>query len=450
MYIVVVGMGQVGRHVVRTLEWEKHDVVAIDVDPAALRYVESHHDVATLLGYGASQEVLENAKVSEADLLVAVTDHDEVNLIAALAAKQMGTKRVIARVQGPEWTGNSDRVEGVSYGLLGVDVVFNPRILLAQEVAKIAQSHGALEVVDIANDQIEVVQMEIGENHRVTHHTLTKLPLPDQVLVGAVVREGELFVPGGADVLLPGDRIYLLGLPEQLVEAEDLFSHSKEARSVTIVGGGVIGEALARELVKIGAVVRLLERDADRATELGGLLAGVTVLVGDGTDMELLTDEGLTECDLFVAVTRADEANLMACLLAKRAGAQRTCSLVHRQDYVEIYRQLGIDVVLSARTVASDHILRYCRQTRLQTLMVLEDGAAEVLEILAPAEARIVGVPMRRLTLPRGALVVAILKGDRVVIPHGDDVVEVGDHVVVLCISSARPAIARLFKERAL
>jgi trk system potassium uptake protein len=150
MYIVVVGMGQVGRHVVRTLEREQHDVVVIDIDPAALRYVEEHHDVATVLGYGASQQVLSAARVDEADLLVAVTDHDEVNLIAALASKQLGAKRVIARVQGPEWVGSSERAEGVSYGLLGVDVVFNPRVLLAQEIAKIAQSHGALEVVDIA------------------------------------------------------------------------------------------------------------------------------------------------------------------------------------------------------------------------------------------------------------------------------------------------------------
>jgi trk system potassium uptake protein TrkA len=450
MYIVVVGMGQVGRHVVRTLEREQHDVVVIDIDPAALRYVEEHHDVATVLGYGASQQVLSAARVDEADLLVAVTDHDEVNLIAALASKQLGAKRVIARVQGPEWVGSSERAEGVSYGLLGVDVVFNPRVLLAQEIAKIAQSHGALEVVDIANNRIEVVQMELGQNRRVVHHTLAKLPLPDQVLVGAVVREGELFVPGGADVLLPEDRIYLLGLPDRMVEAEDLFSHSKEARSISIVGGGVIGEALTRELLKTGAEVRLVERNAGRAVELGGSLPGATVMVGDGTDLELLEEEGLAQCDLFVAVTHEDEANLMACLLAKRAGAGRTCSLVHRPDYVEIYRQLGIDVVLSPRTVASDHILRYCRHTRLQTLIVLEDGAAEVLEIVAPAAARIVGTPMRRLSMPRGALIAAILKGDRVVVPHGDDVVEAGDHVVVLCTQDARSAVGRLFKARAL
>ena len=450
MYIVVVGLGQVGRHVVRTLEQEQHDVVAIDRDRAALEFVEEHHDVATLMGYGASQTVLSRARAGHADMVVAVTDHDEVNLIAALAAKQMGAKRVIARVQGPEWSGPDQKMTGVMHGLLGVDVVFNPQILLSQELSKIAASHGALEVVDVANDRIEVVQMVLGDNRRVTHHTLARLPLPKGVLVGAVVREGELFVPGGADVLLPGDRIYLVGLPEQMVAAEDLFSHTKEARSVTIVGGGVVGESLARQLMETGAKVTVVERDEERAERLGGELSGINVVKGDGTDMRLLEDEGAARCDLFVAVTHEDEANLMACLLARNVGAQRTATLVHRTEYTQIYRQLGIDVVLSPRSVASDHIMRYCRPERLQSLTKLENGQAEVLEIIAPPNARIVGVPMRRLTLPRGVLLAAMLKGDRVVVPHGDDMVEPGDHVVVLCTASAQKSVERLFKERAL
>ena len=223
MYIIVIGMGQVGRHVVRTLEYEKHDVVAIDSASKALRFIEDRHDVATLQGYGASQAVLTAARAGEADLVVAVTDHDEVNLIAALAAKQMGAARVVARVQTNAWSGD-DQAQGVAYGLLGVDVVFNPRVLLAQDFYKVAQSHGAIEVVDLANERIEVVKMELGEHVRVLHKTLSNLPLPSQVLVGAVVREGELFVPGGADVLLPGDRVS--GLPVGLRRAADETSRS--------------------------------------------------------------------------------------------------------------------------------------------------------------------------------------------------------------------------------
>ncbi len=450
MYVVVIGLGEVGRHVVRTLEWEKHDVVAVDSDQRAIDIIEEHHDVMTLQGYGASQRVLRQAEVEKADLVVAVTNHDEVNLIAALAARNLGASRALARVQGGEWSGSeaNETPTAIQYGLLGVDVVFNPRVLLAQEVAKIAQSHGALEVLDLANDRIEVVQLELGQQGRMLNKPIAKLPLPQQVLVAAVVRDGTLFVPGGTDMLLPRDRIYLVGLPEHMVEAEDLFTHKTEARRVCIVGGGVIGQALARMLLDADLEVMIIERDAERAQRLAEVLPKATIVHGDGTDLSLLQEQKVGSFDLFAAVSHEDEVNLMAGLLAKRIGVGRTVSVVHRPDYGEIYRQLGIDIVLSPRTVASDHVLRYCRQTELQSLTVLEGGQAEILELVTQDGSRIADTPVRRIAMPRGALLCAILKGDRVVIPRGDDVVAIGDTVVVLSTPAARKGVARLFKGR--
>jgi len=449
MYVVIIGMGEVGRHVVRTLEWDKHDVVVVDNDDGAIAWVEEHHDVATLKGYGAANDVLEKANAGAADMVVAVTDHDEVNLIAALAAKQMGARRVIARVQGSEWSGNH-KDEGVSYNLLGVDVVFNPRVLLAQEIVKIAQSHGALEVVDLANDAIEVVQMELAEGSRLIGKGLAKLHLPRGVLVGAVVRDGQLFIPGGADVLQPQDRVYLVGTPDKMIEAEDLFTTRREANRVCIVGGGVVGESLARGLVATKGEVLLIEMDRARAERLAADLPQVTVVHGDGTDLSLLNEERIGNYDLFVSLSHEDEINLMACLLAKRAGASRTAALVHRPDYIDIYRQLGVDLVLSPRTVASDHILRYCRRAELQSLTMLEDGQAEILEVVAQPNSRIVGMPVRRMSLPRGSLLCAIIKPDGVIIPGGDDEVDAWDTVIVLATASARTSVAKMFRQRAL
>lgn len=444
MYIVVIGLGEVGKHLLSVLDREGHDVVAVDAGADAVRYAEEHFDVATLVGYGASQDTLDKAGVARSDLVVAVTDDDEVNLIAALAAKQLGAKRVVARAQGNEW---AKRTEGIRYGLLGVDVVINPRVLVAQELARIARSHGASHVVDLADDRVELVQIDLT-SPRLTNKPLSKLSLPAQTLVAAVVRDGELFVPGGADVLLEGDGVYLIGRPNQIVAAEDLFSKKREARRVCIVGSGVVGYALARELAGHHADVLVIERNFEHAKKVSAELEHVTVVHGDGTDRALLQDEEVDTYDLFIAVTEADEVNLMAALIAKRVGVERTAALVQRADHIPIYRELGIEIALSPRTVASDHILRFSRSGQVHSLTVLEGGQAEVVELTASRGCRAVGVPLRRMNLPRGALVAAICRGDDVKIPRGDDEVLPGDRVIVMATHQARPAVERLFRER--
>ncbi|MDH5492502.1 MAG: Trk system potassium transporter TrkA, partial [Myxococcales bacterium] len=392
----------------------------------------------------ASQEILDKAGVRTSDLVVAVTDHDEVNLIAALAAKQLGAKRVIARAQGDEW---AQWTEGVRYGLLGVDVVINPRVLVAQEFAKIARSHGASHVVDLAQDRIELVQLDLC-SPRMTNRPLSKIDMPEQTLIAAVVRDGELFVPGGADVLLEGDRIYLIGKPGEVMNAEDHFSTRREARRVVIVGGGVVGYALARDLTAQNAQVLLIEQSLARAEKLSAELDGITVVHGDGTDRALLEEEEVGTYDLFIAVTNLDEVNLMASLIAQRIGVSRTAALVQRADHIPIYRELGIEIALSPRSVASDHILRFSRTGQVHSLSVLEDGQAEVVELTAVAGCRAIATPLRRLNLPRGALLAAICRQDSVRIPHGNDEVQPGDRVILLATQSARPTVERLFRAR--
>lgn len=444
MHIVVIGLGEVGRHLLRVFDKEGHDVVAVDSKPAAVRYAEEHYDVASLVGYGASQEKLEEAGVAKSDLVIAVTNDDEVNLIAALAAKQLGAKYVVARAQGNEW---AQWTEGIRYGLLGVDVVINPRVLVAQELARIARSYGASDVIDLAQDRVELVQIELEES-RLLNKPLSGLDIPAGTLVAAVVRDEELFVPGGADVLLKGDRVYLIGKPEGVLAAERLFSREREARRICIVGGGVIGIALARELRQHHATVLIIERDLEQAEKITAEYQGVQVVHGDGTDGALLEEEEVGTYDLFAAVTQQDEVNLMASLLAKRAGCKRTAAIVHRADYASIYRQLGLDIVLSPRTVASDHVLRFSRGGTIHSLTVLEDGQAEVVELTASPNCRAVGKPIHRINLPRGSLLAAIVHGEEVVIPGGNDVVQPGDRVVLMTTRGARSTVERLFRSR--
>ncbi|MCA9580206.1 MAG: Trk system potassium transporter TrkA [Myxococcales bacterium] len=445
MHIVVIGMGEVGNHLLRVLQHEDHDIIAVDSSAAKIRHIEEHFDVATIHGYGASETVLQRAQVAKADLVVAVTDHDEANLIAALASKQSGTTRVIARVQGMEW---GDWDSGVQYGFLGVDVVINPRILVAHELTRIAASHGATEVIGLADDRLQLVQVDVTEETRNTTKPIAQMSLPKDTLVAAVVREDRLFVPGGVDVLLPGDRVYLVGLPGAVLEAEDQFSSRREAKRVCIMGGGVVGETLARGLLEEGAQVLLIERTFKRAEELSAKLARATVVHGEGTDLELLKEEDVASYDLFAAVSSNDEVNLMAALLAKRIDVTRTACIVQHGDHLDIYRQLGIDVALSPRLVASDQILRYAREGSVQSLTLLEGGQAEVLEYTALSGCRAIGLPLHRMNLPRGALMTAIVHEGEVRIPTGQDEVAEGDTVIILTTQEARPMVERIFRGR--
>ena len=444
MYIVVIGLGEVGRHLLGVLAKEGHDLVAVDKSPEAVAYAEEHFDVAALVGYGASQEILDRAGVAKADLVVAVSDHDEVNLIAALAAKQLGARRVIARAQGNEW---ARWTEGIRYGLLGVDVVINPRVLVGQELGRVARSHGATDVIDLAQDRVELVEMQMTS--RMANKPLAKLALPRDTLVAAYVRDGQLVVPGGADVLLPGDTVYLIGRPEAILEAEDLFSAKREARQIAIVGGGVVGQALARQVLPHGARVTIIEKSRAHAEELAAKHPDITVVHGDGTDGELLEEIEIGTYDLVACVTQEDEVNLMSALISKRHGVPRAAAIVQRADYVSIYQELGIDIVLSPRAVASDHIMRFARTEHVHSLHVIGDGMAEVVELTAEGTCSAVGKPLRRLALPKGALLAALVKSnDEIRIPRGDDLVEHGDRVILMSTPEARPSIERLFRGR--
>lgn len=451
MHVVVVGLGEVGRHLVQSLESVRHDVVVVDIRPEVIASCEERFDVMALMGYGASVSVLERAGASQADVVVAVTDRDEVNLLTAATAKQMGARKAIARVQGSEWTA---RDVAVQHGHLGIDVIVNPLVLVADELALIARSHGALDVIELAEHAIELAQVELTDSSRLVNRTLSRLgsAMPDDTLVAAVVRRGELFVPGGGDVLRAKDRVYLLGRTGHMEAAEDLFSRVREAHRVCIVGNSVAAEALARKLVAREVDVLLIARERPRAVALSKRLPGVTVIHGDGTDLSLLEEEAMDGYDLFTSMYTEDQDNLLACLIARKAGAPRTATLVQRPGYTAIYRQLGIDIVLSPRVFAGEHILRYCRESNLQAVRVLEEGQGEVFEITAPARCRAVGVPLARLKPPRGVLIGAIARADGgdVIVPGGEDMIHAGDMVIVLATQAARNQVPRLFEERAL
>jgi trk system potassium uptake protein TrkA len=330
--------------------------------------------------------------------------------------------------------------------MFGIDMVVNSHILAADEMFDIARSHGALDIHMFANNRIELAEVELPADSAVLGVPLQRLELPEQTRVGAVIRDDQLFMPGGKDILQSGDRVYLFGRTGRMNEVEDLFVHGDSAKRVVIFGGNVIGEHLSRQLSAVGVDVTVIEADRNKAERLSQVLPRVNIVYGDCTDIEKLREEDVGRADLYFAVTEDDENNMMSALLAKRLGAPRVCSIVHRAAYIAIYRELGLDMAISPLQVAADHILRYARPAQIESVIHLGDGDASVLEVVAAMGSPITEGPLSSLTLPSGITVGGVVGASGVEIAQGDTRVEPGDTVVVLALNSRRKAVSKLFK----
>lgn len=455
MRVLIIGLGEVGRQLVEEFEQAGHEVVAIDTSAEVIELV-SDYDIETKQASGTSEALLEEVDAGRCDLVVAVTNHDEVNLVAGHIAKSKGARRVVARAQGVDYSGTG---EGIRTDFLWVDFTINPSVLVAQELVNFARSHGAVEVLDLVRGQIDLVQVMATDACRYLDKSISNIPLKEkETLIAGIVREGELFVPGGTDTLSENDRLYLVGKRAGLRKAEDLFSTKRESKRICIAGGGLTAEVMARELGKdSSSAVTIIEANKARATELKAALPdSVEVIFGDATDQRTLEDREVELFDLFVAVTANDEVNMMAALLAKRLGVERTAALVNRKQYVDVLRELGIDMPVSARSTASRVIVRETMLRQSLQVSTLEGGQAEVLEYFVTEKSAVAGRRLGEIGMPRGSLVTAIVRGaeragvrdrsqNQVIIPGGGDHLEEGDRVIVLVLRGREADVAQLF-----
>ncbi len=448
MNIVIVGMGEVGKHIARVLVREGHDVVIIDKNPAALSSAEESLDAMVLQGHGAGARTLRQARVSDADLFIAVTDHDEVNIIAALRAKQMGARKTIARVSNEIYF--EDHSRGLHTDMFGgIDLVINPEILVAIEMHKLVRSAGAVAVEDFANNRIEMEHLLVDTGSAVLGKPLRDIRLPENTLIAAIERDEQLIIPSGNDIILPGDAVLVVGRIETMPELEKLFKRERKrfTQKVIIVGGSDIGEHLAQNLIRDDIRVVFIEQDRQRCYELVEDLGDdVTVLHGDGTDMHLLEEEGIAQVNVFITCSKADEVNLTAALLAKNLGVPRAIALVHKPDLAGVCERLGVDVTLSPRLAVARQVLKYVREGQIVSLRPVLDGRGEFLEFIAIAGSRIAGKPIKDVNFPRGANICAVLGKSGAFVPRGDAVIHAGDRVVVFTTPKLRQAVERIFK----
>ncbi|MFZ5899532.1 MAG: Trk system potassium transporter TrkA [Bacillota bacterium] len=433
MRITIIGAGKVGSEIARRLAEDNHDIVVIDRDEAKLAKIEQQMDVMVVKGNASSASVLKLPEVLQSDLVAAVTNSDEVNMIACMMAKKLGVPRTVARIRDPVYA--RDLV--VSKEDLGLDLIVNPEYSAALEIARLLTVSLPVHTEPFADGKVQMADVTVDDSHRhVINKRLMDINVPDSCLIVGISRKGQMIVPGGHDTIMPGDTLYLIGHVDSVNKFAAKLKRKRHQKTtnVMILGGGRIGFYLGEKLCSLGLKPKIIEQDPEKCRDLAERLPEALILQADGSDIELLKREGIRETDGFVAVTGLDEENLLISLLAKQLGAKQVIAKVSRPSYTSLIEQLGVDAAISPRLIMASAILRYIRGGRLLSLVLLLNGQAEVVELILHPDSRTVGKPLSKLGLPKGIIIGAIKRGNQIIIPKGDVVLNGNDRLVVFAV----------------
>lgn len=429
MKIVIVGAGKVGYTLAQRLTQENHDVIVIEQDDERRAIVEHNLDVLTIAGNGASPRVLNEIGLRDAGLMIAVTDSDEVNMIACVAAKQHGVPKVIARVRNTEYLEEDCMAFGRT---LGIDLIINPEMVTAVEISQILKTPAALDVEDFAGGKVRLLEVKVRQNSQYSGVPIRDLPLPDNVLIAGILRKDKMIIPLGSDTVEDNDSVFFLGKRDEICELEAQFVQTRSrVERILIVGAGRIGRNLALLMERGGYTVKVIEKDRRRCDELAKAVDKTMVICGDGTDAELLAEEGIGDYDAVVCLTDDDKLNLLVALMAKNLGAQKTFARVGRPEFIPLMEQVGVDVVFSPRLLTAGAILRQVRREEVVAVTLLEGAKAEAIELLVKAGSRVAGKPLKDIRFPRRVLVGAVVRDDTTFIPHGNSILAPGDRIVL-------------------
>ncbi len=443
MRILVVGDGKVGHVLAEHLTREGHDVVIVDIDEEALQRSEDTLDVMCIRGNGANAKTLIDAGAQKADIIIAATASDETNMLCCLVAKRLGTQYAIARIRDPEYNESLNLLRHE----LDIDMAINPERATAQEISRLLRFPFANNIESFARGRVEMVEFRAQEHDVVVGRPLREIAAKvhgiPQVLYAAVERDGSVIIPGGDFVIEPGDRVHVAADVVTITEYfRFLGKNSLRGKDVMILGGGRIGYYLAKMIAPMGVHVSLIEINEKKANRLSEALPDVNVIYGDGTDQELLEQEGLPQMDAFIALCDRDEENLMTGLFAARQGVPKVVVKNNRVAYADIISSMGLDSIVSPKSITCAHILRYVRArvngggTKIEKLYRLMDGKAEALEFVARPNDSYIGVPLRELHKRPNTLVAVIVRAGRVIVPFGNDHIEAGDNVVIIACES--------------
>lgn len=437
MKIIVVGCGKVGLALVNRLLAEGHVVSVIDRNQERLKIASSNSDIMTFTGDGTSYTTLHNAGIEDADLMIAVMDSDEMNLLCAVIAKKAGHCKTIARVRNPIYIPEIEFLKRE----LDISMIFNPEMTAAEEISRIFNFPYASKIDVFSNRKVELVHFEISLGSKLEGLRLSDLKTKYHcsILVCTVTRDDELVIPSGNFVLREGDQVGIVGARPAINDFFRMFGvGTKKLPDALIVGGGKIGYYLAKSLLESGIKVKIVEKDPERCDFLSGELPGADIILGDGTDRGLLMEEGLANTSGFAALTSIDEENILLSLFAKSKVKSKTVTKINRINFDEVIAQLDLDTIINPNQISTQLIVQFVRSmqytmdSNIENYRKLEDGKAEALEFVVKDSSDVVGVPLKDLHCKKNILICSISRNNKIIIPGGLDEIEVGDRVVIV------------------
>jgi trk system potassium uptake protein TrkA len=446
MKILVVGAGDIGLHLCRRLTQDHHDVSVIEIDSRKARRADEQFDVQMIEGDATTWHILQQADISHVDVVAAMTTRDEVNLLVCRMAKKAGTDFTIARIRNPELL-SDDFI--LTREELGVDEVIHPERETADAVVRLLRQSRATDLIDFADGRIRLLGVRLEEDS-----PLLRIPLEElgertncpPVRIAAITRKQQTVIPGGKDVLVSGDQIYVVADPAHCDQFIELTGQKEtEITDIMVLGGGLIGQFIARQLA--GEVnVKIVESNVERAWGIADALPDTLVIQGDGTDYDLLATEGIMDMDAFVAVTGDDENNIIATLLARHLRVPRTLALVNKVNYLPIMPTIGLDSVISKQLLTVNAVLRFIQHRQVATIATIPGLEAHVIEFIAGEGSKITRKPLKDTRFPDDALIGAVTHGDQFEIPTGTTQMEAGDKAVVFALPRALDAVEKMFK----
>lgn len=446
MKVLIVGAGKLGTKLAESILNAGIHVTIIDNNTDVLNKLKDHLDVLTVNANGARIEVLKALNIESYDLSIIVTSSDEVNMVIGAMVKSLGCKRSIARIRNPEYADQLDFIKEI----YNINHIINPELATANEILRYLMEEYSFYFGGYVQDKVSLVSFNIKNLNQFVNQPISKIKDMNDLLIVAISREGEIIVPHGGTVLNEDDSIYVIGEKSKIKVVSKLLKISlpqKAIKKVMILGGSRIGYYLADALSKRKISVKLIESNKERCQELADSTNDqVIVIHGNGTDVNLLDEEGLKEMDAFIGVTGFDEENLFMSLRAKQLNVSKVIAKISRQSYVHVIERLGIDLAINPVNITASEILKYIRGGQVISVSLLLDGEAEVAEIIASGDLEILNKPIKNLNLPKGLIIAAIVHKGKVTIPNGDSIIQEGDRIVVFTLLSQVRALQTFFK----